>query len=55
MYIPFTAGLGARAKQAKRIAIQRRIDNLGKRYYDGLINVMKYLDSLSFTVVKRKK
>ena len=24
-------------------------------YYDGLINVMEYLDGLSFTVAKRKK
>ncbi|CAM4808726.1 unnamed protein product [Rotaria magnacalcarata] len=51
----FSAGLGARAKQAKTIAIQRRIDCLDKRYYDGLINVMKYLNGLSFTVAKRKK
>ncbi|CAF4356626.1 unnamed protein product, partial [Rotaria magnacalcarata] len=40
MNIQFSAGLGARAKQAKTIAIQRRIDCLDKRYYDGLINVM---------------
>jgi len=33
----------------------RRIDHLGQRYYDGLINVMEYLDGLSFTVAKRKK
>jgi hypothetical protein len=55
MLIQFNAGLGARTKQAKTIAIQRRIDNLDKRYYDGLINVMEYLDGLSFTVAKRKK
>ncbi|CAF0982781.1 unnamed protein product [Rotaria sordida] len=34
----FTAGLEARPKQAKTFAIQRRMDNLGKRYYDGAIN-----------------
>ncbi|CAF0863532.1 unnamed protein product [Rotaria sordida] len=34
----FTAGLETRPKQAKTIAIQRRMDNLGKRYYDGAIN-----------------
>ena len=39
----------------KRIAIQRRIDCLDKRYYDGLINVMEYLNGLSLTVAKRKK
>ncbi|CAM4843789.1 unnamed protein product [Rotaria magnacalcarata] len=50
-----TEGLGARTKQAQTISIQRRIDNLDKRYYDGLINVIEYLDGLSFTVVKRKK
>ncbi|CAF4036620.1 unnamed protein product [Rotaria magnacalcarata] len=55
MNIQFSAGLGARAKQAKTIAIQRRIDCLDKRYYDGLINVMEYLNGLSFTVAKRKK
>ncbi len=55
MYTQFNADLGARAKQAKTIAIQRRIDNLGERYYDGLINVMEYLDGLSYTVAKRKK
>ncbi|CAM4840926.1 unnamed protein product, partial [Rotaria magnacalcarata] len=54
MNIQFSAGLGARAKQAKTIAIQRRIDCLDKRYYDGLINVMEYLNGLSFTVAKRK-
>ena len=55
MNIQFSAGLGARAKQAKTIAIQRRIDCLDKRHYDGLINVMEYLKGLSFTVAKRKK
>ncbi|CAF5142161.1 unnamed protein product [Rotaria magnacalcarata] len=55
IYTQFTAGLGARTKQAQTISIQRRIDNLDKRYYDGLINVIEYLDGLSFTVVKRKK
>jgi hypothetical protein len=55
MYTQFSAGLSARAKQAKTIANQRRIGTLGERYYDGLINVMEYLDGLSFTVAKRKK
>ncbi|CAF3845879.1 unnamed protein product [Rotaria sp. Silwood1] len=55
MYTQFNAGLGARTKQAKTIAIQRRIDNLGQRYYGGLINAMEYLDGLSLTVAKRKK
>ncbi len=55
MYTQFTAGLGARPKQAKTIAIQHRIDNLGIRYYDGVINVMEYLDGLSLVVAKRKK
>jgi len=30
MRIQFSAGLGARPKQVKTIAIQRRIDNLGE-------------------------
>ncbi|CAF5166217.1 unnamed protein product [Rotaria sp. Silwood1] len=55
MRIQFSAGLGPRPKQAKTIAIQRRIDNLGKRYYDCAINAMEYLDGLSFVVAKRKK
>ncbi|CAF2058936.1 unnamed protein product [Rotaria magnacalcarata] len=55
IYTQFTAGLGARTKQVKTISIQRRIDNLDKRYYDDLIHVMEYLDGLSFTVAKRKK
>jgi len=29
MFILFNSGLGKRPKQAKTIAIQRRIDNLG--------------------------
>ncbi|CAF1342846.1 unnamed protein product, partial [Didymodactylos carnosus] len=33
----------ARPKQTKTIEIQRLIDNLGKRYYDGVINAMEYL------------
>ncbi|CAF3709276.1 unnamed protein product [Rotaria socialis] len=53
--IQFYAGLGARPKQAKTIAIQRRIDNIGQRYYDGVISAMEYLDGLSYTVAKRKK
>ncbi|CAF1927976.1 unnamed protein product [Rotaria magnacalcarata] len=55
IYIQFTAGLGARPKQAETIAIQRRIDTLDKRYYDGAMNAMEYLGGLSFTVAKRKK
>ena len=55
MYTQINAGLGARSNQAKTIAMQRRIDNLDKRYYDGLIDVMQYLDDLLFTVAKRKK
>ncbi|CAF2126950.1 unnamed protein product [Rotaria magnacalcarata] len=48
--IQFYAGLGARPKQAKTIAIQLRIDNLGQRYYDGVISAMEYLDCLSYTL-----
>ncbi|CAF1379461.1 unnamed protein product [Rotaria magnacalcarata] len=55
MYVQFIAGLGTRSKQAKTVAIQRRIDKLGERYYDGAINAMEYLDGLSFIVAKRKK
>ena len=55
MYTQINAGLGARSNQAKTIAMQGRIDNLDKQYYDGLIDVMEYLDGLSFTVAKRKK
>ncbi|CAF1004870.1 unnamed protein product [Rotaria sordida] len=55
MYVQFSAGLGIRPKQAKTIATQRRIDNLGQRYYDGAISAMEYLDGLSFTVAKQKK
>ncbi|CAF3041057.1 unnamed protein product, partial [Rotaria sp. Silwood2] len=44
MCVQFTTGLGARPKQAKTIAIQRCIDNLGERYYDGAITAMEYLD-----------
>jgi hypothetical protein len=52
MYTEFAAGLGAkfRAKQVTTIEIQRRIGNIGERYYDGFINVMGYLDGLSFPV-----
>ncbi len=49
------AGLSGWVKQAETIAIQRGIDHLGEQYYDSLINVMEYLDGLSFTVAKRKK
>ncbi|CAF5012544.1 unnamed protein product, partial [Rotaria magnacalcarata] len=38
--IQFYACLGARPKQTKTIAIQRRIENLGQRYYDGVISAM---------------
>ena len=55
MLIQFNAGLGARTKQLKTLSIQRRIDNLDKQYYAWLINVMEYLDGLSYTVAKRKK
>ncbi|CAF3200624.1 unnamed protein product, partial [Rotaria sp. Silwood2] len=55
MYVQFMAGLGTRLKQAKTVAIQRRMDKLGERYYDGTINAMEYLDGLSFVVAKRKK
>jgi len=42
MYIQFNVDLDAGAKLAKTIATQRRIDNLDKRYYGGLIVVMFY-------------
>lgn len=54
MRIQFNAGLGARPKQAKTIAIQRRIDHLNERYYECLMSPMEYLDGLSFAVAKRK-
>ncbi|CAF1534697.1 unnamed protein product, partial [Rotaria magnacalcarata] len=40
--IQFYAGLGAKPKQAKTIAIQCCIDNLGQRYHDGVISAMEY-------------
>jgi hypothetical protein len=52
--IQFSGGLGARAQQAKTIAIQRRIENFTKRYHDGLMNVMEYLDGLLLIVAKQK-
>ncbi|CAF2038586.1 unnamed protein product, partial [Rotaria magnacalcarata] len=55
MYVQFIVGLGTRSKQAKMVAIQRRINKLGERYYNGTINAMEYLDGLSFIVAKRKK
>lgn len=55
MYVQFSAGLGIRPKQTKTLAIQRRIDNLGQRYYDCAISALEYLDGLSFVVAKRKK
>jgi hypothetical protein len=54
-YTRCTVSLGAEAKYAKTIAIQRRIDNLGERYYDGLINVREYVDGLSLIVAKPKE
>ncbi len=54
MHIQFNAGLGARAKQAKTIAIQYRTDSLNKWYYDDVINVMEYIDGLSLTGAKWK-
>ncbi|CAM4882634.1 unnamed protein product [Rotaria socialis] len=44
MNIQFSAGLDARAKQARTMAIQRHIDCLDRRYYDGVINthIKKY-------------
>jgi len=49
-----TTSLGAKAKYGKTIASQRRIDNLGERYYDGLINVREYVDGLLLIVAKPK-
>ncbi|CAF3345271.1 unnamed protein product [Rotaria socialis] len=54
-YVQFMADLGTQSKQAKTVAIQRRMDKLGERYYDGAIHAMEYLDGLSFAVPKRKK
>ncbi|CAF4155499.1 unnamed protein product, partial [Rotaria magnacalcarata] len=54
-YVQFMADLGTRSKQAKTIAIQRRMDKLGERYCDGAINAMEYLNGLSFVVAKGKK
>jgi hypothetical protein len=55
MNTQFNVGLAARTKQVTTIAIQNRIDTLDRRYYDGLIEVMKYLDRLSQVVAKKKK
>lgn len=55
MYTQFNGGLGVRTKQKKTVAIQRRIENLDQQYYDGPINLMEYLDGLSFVVAKRRK
>ena len=55
MRIQFNAVLGARSKQLRTIAIQRRIHNLDMRRYDCLVTPIEYLDGLSFVVVKRKK
>ncbi len=48
IFIQFNAGVRARSKQTKTIAIQRRIDPIGEQYYEGLITATEYLDSLSF-------
>ncbi|CAF2711072.1 unnamed protein product [Rotaria sp. Silwood2] len=53
--LPIERSSCIRQKQAKTIAIQRRINNLGQRYYDGAISAMEYLNGLSFTVAKQKK
>lgn len=37
------------------MAIQRRINHLRERYYEGFITTMEYLDSISFVVAKQKK
>jgi hypothetical protein len=42
-------------KHPRTDGMQRRIDNLDKRYYDGLIPSMEYLDGLSVVVAKGKK
>ena len=55
MRIQFYIGLGARTKQPRTIAIQRRVENLDMRYHDSLITPLEYLDGLSFVVAKRKK
>jgi len=53
-YTQLTASFAAKAKYAKTIASQCRIDNLGERYYDGLINVREYVDGLLLIVAKTK-
>jgi len=55
MLTQFNAGLGPRTKQKKTLAIQHRIENLDQRYYEGVIDIMEYLDGLSYTVAKRRK
>ena len=52
--IQFHAGLGTRPKPKKTIAIQRRIDNLSERYYDGSISAMEYLDGLHLLLRSEK-
>ncbi len=54
MNTQFIAGLAARTKQVITSAIQNRIDTLDQRYYDGLIDVMKYLVGLSILPTKVK-
>ena len=54
MFTQFKASLCVRNKQAKTLAIQHRIDNLGERYRSGTITAMEYLEGLSYTVAKRK-
>ncbi|CAF0742119.1 unnamed protein product, partial [Rotaria sp. Silwood1] len=48
--IQFNTGLEARSQESKIILIQHRIETLGERYYDNIINAMAYLDSLSCIV-----
>jgi hypothetical protein len=55
MNTQFNAGLAARAKQVTTIPIQNRVDTVDRRYYDGLIDVMEYLDGFSQVVATKKK
>jgi hypothetical protein len=54
-FSPYACTIRSFRSKSKTIAIQRRIDPLGERYYDGLMIVMQYLDGLSFRVTKGKK
>jgi len=51
----FNAGLDPRRKQKKTRAIRDRIENLHQRYYEVVIDLIKYLDRLSYTAVKERK